>query len=92
MKRIKRYMVVEHFTPGTKAKIYERFHQKGRMLPEGLIYIDSWLEKDGHRCFQLMETSDRLIAFLLPSPRLMRSVRCDTVAFVLNRVKVCPYQ
>ena len=59
MKRIKRYMVIEHFTPGTKARIYERFHQKGRMLPEGLIYIDSWLEKDGHRCFQLMETSDR---------------------------------
>jgi hypothetical protein len=59
MKRIKRYMVIEHFTPGTKTKIYERFHQKGRMLPEGLIYIDSWLEKDGNRCFQLMETSDR---------------------------------
>ena len=29
MKRIKRYMVVEHFTPGTKAKIYDRLHQKG---------------------------------------------------------------
>ncbi len=52
-------MVIEHFTPGTKAKIYERLHQKGRMLPEGLIYIDSWLEKDGNRCFQLMETSNR---------------------------------
>src|SRR5690242_4486444 len=59
MKRIKRYMVIEHFKPGTKAKIYERFHQKGRMLPKGLIYVDSWLEKGGHRCFQLMETRDR---------------------------------
>ena len=51
-------MVIEHFAPGAKAKIYERFHEKGRMLPEGLLFIDSWLEKDGDRCFQLMETSD----------------------------------
>ena len=52
-------MVIEHFAPGAKRKIYERFHEKGRMLPEGLLYVDSWLEKDGDRCFQLMETSDR---------------------------------
>ena len=51
-------MVIETFLPGCKDKVYERFHQKGRMLPEGLIYIDSWLEKDGDRCFQLMETQD----------------------------------
>ena len=36
--------------------VYERFQQHGRMLPEGLAYLDSWLEKDGDRCFQLMET------------------------------------
>ena len=54
-----RYLVIEHFKPGTRAKIYDRFHEKGRMLPEGLFYIDSWLEKDGDRCFQLMETNDR---------------------------------
>jgi Protein of unknown function (DUF3303). len=52
-------MVIEYFAPGAKAKVYERFEEKGRMLPEGLIYIDSWLEKDGDRCFQLMETNDR---------------------------------
>src|SRR3954465_3231857 len=44
---MKRYMVMEHFAPEMKSKVYERFHQKGRMLPEGLTYIDSWLEKDG---------------------------------------------
>ena len=53
-----RYMVIEHFAANAKLKIYERFYQKGRMLPDGLIYIDSWLEKDGDRCFQLMETDD----------------------------------
>jgi uncharacterized protein DUF3303 len=55
---MKRYMVIEHFAPGMKGKVYERFDQKGRMLPEGLKYIDSWLEQDGDRCFQLMETDD----------------------------------
>jgi hypothetical protein len=49
-------MVIETFAPGSKAAVYERFQEKGRMLPDGLYYIDSWLEKDGDRCFQLMET------------------------------------
>ena len=56
---MKQYMVIERFAPGMKSKVYERFEEKGRMLPEGLTYIDSWLEKDGDRCFQLMETNDR---------------------------------
>ena len=51
-------MVIETFMPGCKDKVYERFHQKGRMLPEGLVYINSWVEKDGDRCFQLMETDE----------------------------------
>ena len=49
-------MVIETFRTGCKARVYERFEIKGRMLPEGLAYIDSWVEKDGDRCFQLMET------------------------------------
>jgi hypothetical protein len=57
-KQAQRFMVIEHFAPGAKEKVYERFQEKGRMLPDGLIYIDSWLEKDGERCFQLMETND----------------------------------
>jgi hypothetical protein len=55
---MKQYMVIESFFPGCKDKIYERFQQKGRMLPDGLAYVNSWLEKDGDRCFQLMETND----------------------------------
>jgi hypothetical protein len=55
---MKRYMVIEHFAPGAKDQIYERFREKGRMLPDGLVYVESWLEKDGDRCFQLMETDD----------------------------------
>ena len=51
-------MVIEHFAPGAKDRVYERFREKGRMLPDGLTYVDSWLEKEGVRCFQLMETND----------------------------------
>jgi hypothetical protein len=56
---MKQYMVIEHFAPGATEQVYKRFREKGRMLPTGLVYIDSWLEKEGDRCFQLMETNDR---------------------------------
>jgi Domain of unknown function (DUF3303) len=55
---MKQYMVIETFRPGCHEKVYQRFHEKGRMLPEGLAYVNSWLEKKGPRCFQLMETDD----------------------------------
>ena len=51
-----KYIVVETFVPGSKARVYERFRENGRMLPDGLRYLESWLAKDGNRCFQLMET------------------------------------
>ena len=51
-------MVIETFLPGCRRKIDERFRAHGRGLPAGLAYLHSWLEKDGDRCFQLMETSD----------------------------------
>jgi len=55
---MKKYMVIETMRPGALQKVYERFHANGRVMPKGLHYIDSWLEKDGHRCFQLMQTAD----------------------------------
>jgi len=55
---MKQYMVIETFLPGCKQKVYERFHAQGRMLPDGLKYVDSWLESGGDRCFQLMITDD----------------------------------
>jgi hypothetical protein len=51
-------MVVEKFTQGPEP-IYARLAQRGRMMPDGLTYIDSWIdETDRSRCFQLMETDD----------------------------------
>ena len=52
------YMVIETFRPGCLEKAYARFYEKGRMQPDGLEYVDSWLEKEGDRCFQLMRTDD----------------------------------
>jgi uncharacterized protein DUF3303 len=53
------YMVVEHYVAGP-GPVYERASTRGRMLPEGLRYVDSWIVDDGRldRCFQLMETDD----------------------------------
>lgn len=51
-----KYLALETFRPGCKERVYERFQEKGRLLPDGLRYIDSWPERDGDRCFQLMET------------------------------------
>lgn len=52
-----RYMVVERFTSGP-APIYARAAAEGRMLPDGLEYVDSWVDERLDRCFQLMETED----------------------------------
>ena len=47
------FMVIERFK-NTKL-IGERFREKGRMMPEGVVYHASWIEQDGDRCWQLME-------------------------------------
>ena len=52
-----RYMVIERFTEGARP-VYERAAEKGRMLPAGLVYVDSWVDEGLDRCFQLMETDD----------------------------------
>ena len=53
-----RYMIVERFHDGAQEKIYQRFKEKGRKLPEGLYYIDSWLSSDTNICFQIMATNN----------------------------------
>lgn len=55
---MKKYMVVEKFKPGCFEKIYQRFDEKGRMLPVGLHYLNSWVNEKENICFQLMETND----------------------------------
>lgn len=52
-----RYMVVEHFVRGARP-VYERAAASGRLLPPGLLYLDSWVDEGLECCFQLMETDD----------------------------------
>ena len=52
------YMVVERFKNNDAMPIYRRFRDRGRMAPEGLIYVSSWVDKKLERCYQLMETED----------------------------------
>ena len=49
------YMIIEKFHDGKQAAIYKRFDVKGRMLPEGVTYINSWINESVTICFQLME-------------------------------------
>jgi hypothetical protein len=52
------YMVVEHFRHGDPKPVYERFHARGRLAPEGLTYVASWVTVDLAHCYQVMETAD----------------------------------
>ncbi|MBA2338846.1 MAG: DUF3303 family protein [Pyrinomonadaceae bacterium] len=52
------FMIIERFKNRSPKEVYRRFQEKGRMMPEGLKYIDSWIEVSFERCFQLMECND----------------------------------
>ena len=52
------YMVIERFKNRDAKAVYCRFREKGRMTPDGLTYVDSWVETNFDRCFQLMECGD----------------------------------
>jgi hypothetical protein len=54
-------MVVEHFKDKDPLPVYRRFRDKGRMAPEGLVYVSSWVDHKLERCYQLMETHDRAL-------------------------------
>jgi hypothetical protein len=48
-------MIVEHFRDGDAVPVYRRFRDQGRLAPEGLRYVASWVTDDFRRCFQIME-------------------------------------
>ena len=52
------YMVIEKFHGGDPIPVYRRFRDRGRMAPEGLRYVSSWVSTDFGCCYQLMETAD----------------------------------
>jgi hypothetical protein len=55
------YMIVEKFRNGDAAPVYRRFKEHGRLAPQGLPYVSSWVTDDLSTCFQVMETADRAL-------------------------------
>ena len=51
------YMVLEDFR-GDPEAVYRRFREHGRLAPEGLRYVNSWVTEDLQRCYQIMECED----------------------------------
>jgi hypothetical protein len=52
------FMVIERFKGNDMIPIYRRVRESGRALPDGVTYIDSWVQPDFSRCFQLMACDD----------------------------------
>ena len=52
------FMVIERFKDRDPAPIYARLLERGRSMPDGLRYVDSWIEATFDRCFQVMECDD----------------------------------
>jgi len=53
------YMVVERFKNNDAVPVYRRFRERGRLAPDGLNYVSSWVDDQLQVCFQVMETDDR---------------------------------
>ena len=55
------FMIVERFRDGNAVPVYRRFRERGRLAPEGLRYVSSWVTHDFRRCYQVMECDDRAL-------------------------------
>jgi hypothetical protein len=56
-----RFMIVEHYRHPDAKPVYERFRTRGRLAPDGLMYVNSWVTSDLTRCYQVMECDDRAL-------------------------------
>ena len=53
------YMIIEHYRNDDPKPVYARFRARGRMAPDGLKYVSSWVTEDLSTCYQVMECDDR---------------------------------
>ena len=53
------FVIIEKFRGGDPAPVYRRFRDRGRLAPDGLRYVASWVTEDLTRCYQVMECDDR---------------------------------
>ncbi|WP_029356545.1 DUF3303 family protein [Bosea sp. 117] len=52
------FMVIERFRDQNAKAVYRRFREQGRLMPDGIAFVDSWVTADLGRCFQLMQCDD----------------------------------
>lgn len=52
------FMVIENFRDQDAKSVYRRFKEQGRLMPEGVTFVESWVSADLSRCFQVMESPD----------------------------------
>lgn len=57
------FMIIETFKSGAPTPIYERFTSRGRLAPEGLEYVSSWVSQDLTKCYQVMKTEQRELLY-----------------------------
>ncbi len=55
------YLIIESFRNGDAVPVYRRFREQGRLAPEGLKYVSSWVTADLAKCYQVMECDDRAL-------------------------------
>jgi hypothetical protein len=55
------YMVIERFKNADPEPVYARFRERGRLAPEGLTYVASWVDHALATCYQVMDTHDRAL-------------------------------
>ena len=55
------FMIIERFKDRDPVAVYARLREQGRALPDGLRYVDSWVEANFDRCFQIIEAADTLL-------------------------------
>jgi hypothetical protein len=55
------FVIVERFRNGDPIPVYRRFRDHGRLAPPGVTYIASWVTEDLKTCYQVMETTDRML-------------------------------
>jgi hypothetical protein len=53
------FVVIERYRTGQAAQIYDRLRRRGRMMPENVRYVNSWVDTDFSRCFQVMEAPNQ---------------------------------
>jgi hypothetical protein len=53
------FMIIERYRNGDPKPVYQRFRERGRLAPDGLTYVNSWVTPDLGTCYQVMECDDR---------------------------------